>query len=142
MLPLRRFKNRTAAVAPPLVIAALTAVTDSTTGVASSTLAATVGIQTMVIPQLLTSLTTAAADLMTNYVPGFAFELLSLEWVTTTLGTGTSASMVFNLEIGTTNVSGGGVTVTLASSDTIGEISAGTAVTADNVGTASDFLPA
>ena len=73
-------------------ILALVDLTDSTTGTASDTLAATVGIQTVAIPLQLASMTTSAADLMTAYTPGYAFELLSLEFVTTTLGTGASAS--------------------------------------------------
>lgn len=121
-------------------IAALAALTDSTTGVAGATLAATVGIVTVAIPIQLASMTTAAADLMTNYVPGYAFELLSLEYVTTTIGTGASASQVLNLEIGTTNVTGGVLTILLADTDVLGEKKAATAITAANVGTASDTL--
>lgn len=121
-------------------IVALTALTDSTTGTASSTLAATVGIQTVALPIQLASMTTAAADLITNYVPGYAFELLSLEFVTTTIGAGASASQVLNLEIGTTNVTGGVLTLLLADTDTLGEKVAATAITAANVGTAADTL--
>jgi hypothetical protein len=88
----------------------------------------------------LVSLTTAAADLMTAYTPGYAFELLSLEWVTTTLGTGASASQVINLEIGTTNVTGGVLTLLLADTDTLGKKTAATAITAANTGTAADTI--
>jgi hypothetical protein len=121
-------------------IAALAALTDSTTGVAGATLAATVGIQTIAIPQALASMTTAAADLMTAYTPGYAFQLLSLEFVTTTLGTGASASQVINLEIGTTNVTGGVLTLLLADTDTLGKKKAATAITAANTGTAADTI--
>jgi hypothetical protein len=119
---------------------AITELTDSTTGTASATLAATVGIQTVAIPLQLASMTTAAADLITNYTPGYAFELLSLEFVTTTLGTGASASQVLNLEIGTTNVTGGVLTLLLADTDTLGKKKAATAITAANVGTAADTI--
>ena len=119
---------------------AITELTDSTTGTASATLAATVGIQTVAIPIQLAAMTTAAADLMTNYTPGYAFELLSLEFVTTTLGTGASASQVLNLEIGTTNVTGGVLTLLLADTDTLGKKTAATAITAANVGTAASTI--
>lgn len=128
------------AVADLPAVAALTALTDSTTGTAGATLAATVGIQTIAIPIQLASMTTAAADLMTNYVPGYAFELLSLEFVTTTIGAGAAASQVLNLEIGSTNVTGGVLTILLADTDTLGEKKAATAITAANVGTAADTL--
>jgi hypothetical protein len=118
----------------------ITELTDSTTGTASDTLAATVGVSTIAIPLQLASMTTSAADLMTAYTPGYAFELLSLEFITTTLGTGASASQVLNLEIGTTNVTGGVLTLLLADTDTLGKKKAATAITAANVGTASDTI--
>jgi hypothetical protein len=120
--------------------AAQAALTDSTGGTASTTLAATTGITTITIPltSLATGLSTSAIDLLTNYTPGYAFKILKVDWVTTVAGTGSSASQVFNLEIGTTNLTGGVVTATLASTATIGSITAGTAVTANNTGTASD----
>jgi len=130
----------TAVIAEKPEIAALVDLTDSTTGTASDTLAATVGIQTVAIPLQLASMTTSAADLMTAYTPGYAFELLSLEFITTTLGTGASASQVLNLEIGTTNVTGGVLTILLADTDVLGEKKAATAITAANVGTASDTI--
>jgi hypothetical protein len=121
-------------------ILALVNLTDSTTGTASDTLAATVGVTTVAIPLQLASMTTAAADLMTNYTPGYAFELLSLEFITTTLGTGASASQVLNLEIGTTNVTGGALTLLLADTDTLGKKKAATAITAANTGTAASTI--
>jgi hypothetical protein len=118
----------------------LASLTDSTTGTASDTLAATAGIATVAVPLTLAAMTTAAADLLTAYTPGYAFELLSAEFVTTVLGTGTSASQVLNLEIGTTNVTGGVLTLLLADTNTLGKKTAATAITAANVGTASDTI--
>jgi hypothetical protein len=106
----------------------------------NSTIASTAGVQTLSFPIQLAAMTTAAADLMTNYVPGFAFEVLAVEFVTTTIGAGAGATMALNLEIGTTNLTGGVVTVTLAGTDTLGEKTAGTAITAANIGTAADTL--
>ncbi len=120
--------------------AAIASLTDNSTGTASDTLAAGLGIVTVAIPLQLVAMTTAAADLMTNYVPGYAFKLLSIEFVTTKLGTGTSASQVINAEIGSTNVTGGVLTLLLADTDTLGKKTAATAITAANTGTASDTL--
>lgn len=118
------------------------AITDSTGGTPAATLAATTGIQTVIIPvsSLATGLSTSAMDLLTNYTPGYAFELLKFDFVTTIAGTGAGASQTFNLEIGTTNVTGGVVNTTLASTATVGSITAGTTITAANTGTASDTI--
>jgi hypothetical protein len=118
------------------------ALTDSSGGTASNTLAATAGISTLIHPltSLATGLSTSAIDLMTGYTPGYKFKLLGMHFVTTVAGTGASASQVFNLEIGTTNVTGGVLTLLLADTDTIGKITAATAITAANTGSASDTI--
>lgn len=123
-------------------LGAITPFTDNTTGTGTDTLAAGVGVQLVTIPltSLATGLSTSAIDLLTTYTPGFAFKVLDFNFVTTVAGTGSGASQTFNLEIGTTNVTGGSLNVTLASTSAIGEVTEGTAVTANNVGTASDTL--
>lgn len=114
---------------------------DNTTGTASSTLAAGVGVSTITVPvPALDDLGTSAIDLLTAYTPGYAFKVLGFSFVTTKAGTGSSASQVFNLEIGTTNLTGGVLTVLLADTDTVGKVTAATAITAANVGTAADTL--
>lgn len=117
-------------------------ITDNSGGSASDTIAAGVGIYTLAIPlsSLATGLSTSALDLLTNYTPGYAFKLLAFDWVTTIAGTGSGASQVFNLEIGSTNVTGGVLTVTLGSTATVGSITNGTAITAANVGTSTDTI--
>lgn len=121
--------------------AAQTALTDSTGGsTADATLAATAGISTLSIPIQLASMTTSAADLVTEIVPGYKFKLLSVDFVTTTVSTGSGASQTINLEIGTTNVTGGVVNPTLASTNTLGKVTSGTAITAANTGSATDVL--
>lgn len=117
------------------------ALTDSTGGsVSGSTLAATAGIHTLSIPIQLAAMTTSAADLVTDYTPGYKFKILSVDFATTTLGTGSGATQTINLEIGSTNVTGGVVNPTLTSTNTLGKATAGTAVTAANTGTASDTI--
>lgn len=120
------------------------AITDSTTGTAGTTAAAGTGVTTLTIPIHLVALTTSAADLVTAYTPGYRFKILSVSFATTKLGTGTSASQVLNLAIGSTPVTGGVVTITLAGAstgtDVLGKLSAGTAVTAANVGLSTDTI--
>lgn len=82
----------------------------------------------------------ASGDLMTDWVPGFAGRIVSLSWTTQIVGTGAGASIALNAEIGTTNVTGGVVTVTLATSTPAGTRIAGTAVTAANAFTATDAI--
>lgn len=115
-------------------------VTDNTTGTSSTTMAAGAGCQTLAFAIQLDALTTAAADLLTNYVLGYAFKILSISFATTTIGAGAAASQVLNLEIGTTNVTGGILTITEAGTDTLGEVTPGTAITGGNTGTATDTL--
>lgn len=128
---------------PPITLGALpTVLTDNSTGTASNTIAAGVGISTLVIPltSLATGLSTLAIDLLTNYVPGYKFKLLKFDFITTVVGAGAGASQTFNLEIGTTNVTGGSLNVTLASTATIGVQTNGTAITAANTGSNTDSI--
>lgn len=117
------------------------ALTDSTGGsVSNATLASTAGVSVLSVPIQLASMTTSAADLVTEIVPGYKFKILAVDFVTTTLGTGSGASQTLNLEIGTTNLTGGVVNPTLSSTDTLGKVTSGTAVTAANTGSATDVL--
>lgn len=120
-----------------------TALTNNTTGTPGATLAAGVGISTLIHPltSLATGLGALAIDLLTNYVPGYRFKLLKFDFITTVAGTGAGASQIFNLEIGTTNVTNT-LTVTLASTAAIGQLTSGAPnpIVAANVGTATDTL--
>lgn len=120
--------------------ASQTAFTDNSTGTATDTIAAGAGVTTLSFPIQLAAMTTSAADLVTNYTPGYKFKILAVDFVTTTLGAGAGATQTVNMEIGTTNLTGGVMTITLASTDTLGEISAGTAVTAANTGSSTDTI--
>lgn len=116
--------------------------TDSGGGTAGATLAAGLSAYKLVIPltSLATGLSTLAIDLLTGYTIGHRFSVTSFDFVTTVAGTGSGASQTFNLEIGSADVTGGSLNVTLASTDTIGKITAGSAITAANVGTSADTL--
>jgi len=125
---------------PPLSAALPTALTDNSTGTASNTIAAGAGVSTIAFHINLVALTAAAADLVTDYVPGYAFKILAVDFTVTTLGTGAGATMSLNLEIGATNLTGGVVNPTLANTATLGSLIAGTAVTANNTGTAASTI--
>jgi hypothetical protein len=124
-----------------------TSITDSGTGTPSDTIAAGVGVTQIAFPvgDLGNAAgagfgATTAGDIVTGYTPGYRFKLLSFDFVTDLVGAGAGASAPCNLEIGTTNVTGGVCTVTLASTDTIGKVTAGTAITALNTGSATDTI--
>jgi hypothetical protein len=118
----------------------IASIVDSSGGTGVDVVTATTGIVTVPIHLNLVALTTSAADLLSAYTPGYAFELLSVEFVFTTLATGAGASQILNFEIGTTNLTGGALTLLLADGDTLGKKKAATAITAANVGTAADTI--
>lgn len=125
---------------PDLAAPLPTALTDSSGGTASNTIAAGVGISTIAFHINLAALTTSAADLVTTYVPGYAFKILAVDFAVTTVGAGAGATQTINIEIGTTDLTGGVVNPTLANTATLGSLVAGTAVTANNVGTAASSI--
>lgn len=113
--------------------------TDSTTGTASNTLAAGVGIETIALPITLANIT-GAADVLTAFTPGYKFKLLATSFAVTTAATTGSKAATLNLEIGTTNVTGGEVALTSANCTPLGAVVAGAAITALNTGTSSDTI--
>jgi hypothetical protein len=118
---------------------AQSALTDSTTGTAATTLAAGTGVHTVSIPIQLAQIT-GAGDVLTTYTPGYKFKVLATAFAVTTRVTTAAKAATLNLEIGTTNVTGGDVALTSANSGTLGAVVAGSAVTAANTGTSSDTI--
>lgn len=119
---------------PALAAALPTALTDNSTGTSSDTIAAGVGVQTLCF--YIEAASIADGDLLTTYVPGYRFKILKFDArCAKVVSTGAKASTL-NLEIGTTNLTGG--VISLAGTYAIGAAQAGTAVTANNVGTATD----
>lgn len=80
------------------------------------------------------------ADILTGYVPGFAGKVLSVDFAVCKAVTTGSKRADFNLEIGSTNLTGGVVSVTSAAATPAGAVIAGTAVTAANTFSATDSL--
>lgn len=113
---------------------AITAFTDNSTGTPSNTIAAGVGVTTLAF--FMDAASIADGDLLTNYVPGYRFKILKFDArCAVPVSTGAKASTL-NLEIGTTNVTGG--VISLAGTYAQGAAQAGTAITADNVGANTD----
>jgi hypothetical protein len=125
---------------PALAGALPTVLTDNSTGTATNTIAAGVGINTISIPIQLASMTAAAAELMTNYTLGYAFKILSLAFITTTISTGAGATMTLTLKIGANAVTGGSLALTLAGTNTLGKLTSATNITAANTGAYTDVL--
>lgn len=122
---------------PSALSAALpTALTDNSTGTASNTIAAGVGCQTVAF--YIEAATIANGDLLTTYVPGYAFKILKFDARCAKAVTTGSKASDLNLEIGTTNVTGG--IIGLAGTYALGAAQAGSAITAANTGTASDSI--
>lgn len=79
-------------------------------------------------------------DIVTGWVPGFAGKILSVDFATTVAVSTSAKRADFNLEIGTTDVTGGVVSVTSAAATPAGTIIAGTAVTGANTFTATSAI--
>lgn len=82
----------------------------------------------------------ATGDILTTYTPGFAGTITKVSAAVVTATTDIDADATINLEIGTTNLTGGVVTLSDANVTPKGAVIDGTAVTANNVFTASDTI--
>jgi len=77
-------------------------------------------------------------DVLTDYVPGYAFKLEKFDFRVGKPVTTAAKLASLNLEIGTTNVTGGVIALTSANCTPMGAAVAGSAITAANVGTKTD----
>lgn len=111
--------------------------TDNTGGTVSTTLSANAPKSTVTIPLQDLDLVNAATWKIT--IP-YAFTVTSAGVRTGKPGTGTSASATLTTQINGTPTTGGVITMTLASQSATGVLTAGTAITATNVGTAGQTL--
>jgi hypothetical protein len=110
--------------------------TDNSTGTASDTIAAGVGVSTLTFH--IDAAVIADGDLVTNYVLGYKFKILKFDVrCLKAVTTGAKASTL-NLEINTTNLTGG--VVLLAGTYALGAAQAGSAVTGNNTGSATDSI--
>ena len=91
------------------------------------------------IPINLASIT-AAGDVLTNYTPGFAGRIVKVDFAVSVPVTTGSKAASLNVEIGTTNLTGGVVALTSANCTPLGAVVAGSAVTAANTFSATDTV--
>lgn len=82
----------------------------------------------------------ADADIVTTFTPGFHGRVKALSFVTNVVASTASKLSTLNLEIGTTNLTGGAIALTTASCDTMGEITASAAITAAAAFTDTDTI--
>mgnify|MGYP001602698178 CR=1 FL=1 len=82
----------------------------------------------------------ANGDVLTTFTPGFAGRIESIAFAVTTAVTTGAKATTLNLEIGTTNLTGGSLALTSANCTPLGAVVAATAVTAANTFTATDTI--
>lgn len=82
----------------------------------------------------------ANGDVLTNFTPGFAGTITKVDFAVTTAVTTPAKLTTLNMEIGTTNLTGGAVALTSANCTPLGAVVAGSAVTAANFFTATDTI--
>jgi hypothetical protein len=116
--------------------AAITSVTDSSTGTASNTIAAGTGVYSIQIPYL--AATFANGDMATGIVIPHKFKITKIDSICTAAVTTGAKTATLNLEIGTTNLTGG--SLVLDGTVTLGAYEAASAITAANTGAAGDTI--
>jgi len=126
------------AAIPASAITALTYAAVTGAAGANDTLQGNAGRQT--VPLFLNLADVAAGDLLTNYTPGFAGRVLAVDFAVHKPVTTASKAASLNLEVGTTNLSGGVVALTSANATHAGALIAGTAVSGSNAFAANDTL--
>lgn len=114
------------------------ALTDSTTGTAGTTLAAGVGITTLTFP--IENASIANGDIVVAYVPGYKFKILKVTYVTNKPVTTGSKLSTITPKITGVAVTGGVLSLTSATMTPIGTLVNGTSVTANNTGSATDSI--
>lgn len=82
----------------------------------------------------------ANGDIVTGYIPGFKGKIVKASYLCTQVTTDADGAATLNLEIGTTNLTGGVITVSNAAMKTLGLVTNGTAITAANEFTATDAI--
>lgn len=116
-------------------------ITDSSGGTESSTgtIAETACRQTLTFNVALADIT-GAGDVVTTFTPGFAGTIEAIDFIVGTPVTTAAKAASLNVEIGTTNTTGGVVALTSANCTPLGAEVAGSAITAANTFTATDTI--
>jgi len=116
----------------------ITALTDNTGGAATNTLA--VGVGESIVSLFVNLADLANHDLLTAYTPGFAFKILAMDFAVEKAATTAAKLATLTPYINATPTTGGVVSLTSANCTPQGNVVAGTAVTAANVGTNADTI--
>jgi hypothetical protein len=82
----------------------------------------------------------ANGDILTDYTPGFAGRIKKIAFAVTKPATTAAKLATLNMEIGSTNLTGGVVALTSANCTPIGAVIAGSAITAANRFSATDTI--
>lgn len=115
------------------------AITDNTAGTVVDTFSAGTADFTFTVPVTLSQISTTM-DVATAITPGYRFQILAVDWCTSQEVTTGSKAASLNVEIGTTNLTGGVLALTSANCADLGNAVYGTAVTAGGTGTATDAI--
>lgn len=92
----------------------------------------------LAFPIVLSTVTTG--DVVTAFTPGYSGKITAMSFLVNEKVTTASKNASFNAEIGTTNVSGGIVTVNSTNAATLGVVVAGSSITGNNTFGASDTI--
>lgn len=82
----------------------------------------------------------ADGDIVTTYTPGFAGVIEKVSFAVTDPATTAAKAATLNLEIGTTNLTGGSLALTSANCTPLGKVTDATAITGANVFGAADTI--
>ena len=82
----------------------------------------------------------ADGDVLTTFTPGINGVIKKVAFAVTDPATTAAKLTTLNLEIGTTNLTGGAVALTSANCGTLGAVVAGSAITANNTFTSTDTI--
>ena len=108
--------------------------------VARTSLGTSAGVEASILSIPIKLATITAGDVATGITPGFAGKITKVQFLVTTAVTTAAKAATLNLEIGTTNLTGGAVALTSANCTPLGAVVAGTAVTANNEFTDTDTI--
>lgn len=111
--------------------------TDNTTGTASDTLAAGVGVSTLA---LFVNLSAITATTIFSFTPGFAFKVLAIQFSSEIAVTTGAKAATLTPAIAGSGVTGGALALTSANCTPKGTTVSGSSITANNTGTAAQTL--
>lgn len=112
---------------------------DSSGGTAAAAVAAGVGKYCLDIPLQLVGIT-GNVDVVTGLVLGHKFKIITADFFVTKVVSTAAKAATLNLEIGTTDLTGGVIALTSANCTPLGAKVAGTSITANNTGSATDAI--